>query len=56
MGRKLLSNMNAPIFSTTRCDNIPAIRALEKVGFEKVGNDYKSMRGNYYLQIMVYGM
>jgi GNAT superfamily N-acetyltransferase len=40
-------------YSTTRTANIGSIKNLENNGFTKLGDEYKSFRGDYYLQLMV---
>lgn len=41
-------------YSTTRVNNIASVRNLTNNGFSVLGNPYKSFRGDYYLQLMVY--
>lgn len=43
----------APVFATTRVDNTPMQKTLERVDFERVGHSYRSTRGDYRLQLYV---
>lgn len=42
-----------PVFATTRLDNLPMQRALERVKFSSVGVPYSSKRGDYKLLLYV---
>ena len=45
---KVLSEFKPKIYSTVRTENIGMNKIMNSLGFKKVGNEYKSERGDYY--------
>lgn len=55
LGKTVMSKTSKGVFSTTRSDNIAAIKGLKNMGFKEAGDAYPSARGNYTLQLWVNG-
>jgi len=53
--RKMVRNVSAPIYATTREANTTINKLLQFGGFQKTGNSYNSDRGNYNLFLWTKG-
>lgn len=53
LNRIIFDHFSLPVFATVRDDNYMSSELLQRSGFVKVGNSYKSTNGNYTLSLYI---